>query len=67
MVDEKIFQLGLKTEKENPRLVERGRTCSRRDLDDEGLGQNNVLCNSSKIELPIVKLLLQAPQRFLRQ
>ena len=38
-----------------------------RDLDDKGFGQNKVLCSSSRVELPIVKLPLQAPQRFLRQ
>ena len=38
-----------------------------RDLDDKGHGQNRVLCSSSGVELPIVKLPLQAPQRSLRQ
>ena len=38
-----------------------------KDLDDEGLGQNNVLCSSSGVELSMVKLPLQAPQRSLRQ
>ena len=32
-----------------------------RDLDDEGLGQNKMLCSSLGVKLPIVKLLLQAP------
>ena len=39
----------------------------RRDLDDKGLGQNKVLCSSSGVELPMVKLPLQAPRRSLRQ
>ena len=38
-----------------------------RDLDDEGLGQNKVLCSSSEVELPMVKLPLQAPQHSLRK
>ena len=38
-----------------------------RDWDDEGHGQNKVLCSSSKVKLSIVKLLLQAPQRSLCQ
>ena len=29
-----------------------------RDLDDKGLGQNKVLCNSSGVELAMVKLPL---------
>ena len=39
----------------------------RRDLDDEKLGQNKMLCSSSRVELPVVKLALQASQHFLRQ
>ena len=38
-----------------------------RDLDDEGLEQNKVLCSSSRVKLLIVKLPLQAPWRSLRQ
>ena len=38
-----------------------------RNLDDKGLGQNKVLCSSSEVELPMVKLLLQAPQCSLHQ
>ena len=38
-----------------------------RDLDDEELGQNKVLYSSSGVKLPVVKLLLQAPRRFLCQ
>ena len=38
-----------------------------RDLDDKGLGQNKVLCSSSGVKLPIVKLPLQAPLCSLRQ
>ena len=40
---------------------------SMRNLDDKGLGQNKVLYNSSGIELPMVKLPLQAPRHFLHQ
>ena len=35
---------------------------SMRDLDNKGLGQNNVLCNSLEVKLLMVILLLQAPQ-----
>ena len=45
IVDEKIFQLRLKTEKEKPRLVERGGICLRENLVEEGFGWNKVLCN----------------------
>ena len=38
-----------------------------RDLDDKGLGQNRVLCSFSGVELPMVKLPLQATRCFLRQ
>ena len=43
-----------------------------RDLDDKelrckGLGQNKVLCSFSGIELPMIKLPLQARRRSLRQ
>ena len=38
-----------------------------KDLDDKGLGQNKVLCSSSGVELPMVKLPLQAPRHSLRQ
>ena len=38
-----------------------------RDLDDERLDQNKVLCSSLGVELPMVKLLLQAPRRSLHQ
>ena len=38
-----------------------------RDLDDEGFGQNKVLCSSPGVELPMVKLPLQSPRRSLRQ
>ena len=38
-----------------------------RDLDDKGLGQNKVLYSSSRVELPMVKLPLQALRRSLRQ
>ena len=38
-----------------------------RDLDDKGLGQNKVLCSLSGIELPMIKLSLQAPRRSLCQ
>ena len=31
-----------------------------RDLDNKKLGQNRVLCSSSGVELPMVKLPLQA-------
>ena len=38
-----------------------------RDLDDEGLGQNKVLCNSSGVEL-LWSITMQAPrQRSLRE
>ena len=58
IVDEKTFQSGLKTEKEKPRLIEREKVCSRWDLDDKEFGQNKVLCSSSGVELPMVKLPL---------
>ena len=38
-----------------------------RDLDDKELDQNKVLCSSSRIELPIVKLPLQTSRRSLHQ
>ena len=38
-----------------------------KNLDDERLGQNKVLCSSSGVELPMVKLPLQVPQHSLRQ
>ena len=38
-----------------------------RDLVDERLNQNKVLCSSSRIELLIVKLPLQTPHHSLRQ
>ena len=38
IVDEKTFQPGLRTRKEKPRLLERRRTCLRRDLVNEELG-----------------------------
>ena len=38
-----------------------------RDLDDKGLGQNRVLCSFSRVELPMVKVPLQAPRCSLRQ
>ena len=73
IVDEKTFQLGLRTGKEKPRLVERGETWFSwwgtwmiRDLDDKGLGQNKVLCSSSRVELPW-STTMQAPQHSLRQ
>ena len=65
IVDEKTFQPGLRTGKKKPRLVERGGIYSRRDLDNEKLGQNKVLYISSGVKMPMVKLLLQASQRFL--
>ena len=37
-----------------------------KDLDDEKFGQNKVLCSSSRVELPIIKLPLQAPRHSLR-
>ena len=37
-----------------------------RDLDDKGLGQNKVLCSSSKVELPW-STTMQAPRRSPRQ
>ena len=37
------------------------------DLDNEGFGQNKVQCSSLGVELPMVKLPLQAPRRSLRQ
>ena len=39
----------------------------RKSLFKKRLGQNKLLCNSSQVELPVVKLSLQAPQRSLRQ
>ena len=38
-----------------------------RDLDNEGLGQNKVLCSFLEVELLMVKLPLHAPRRSLRQ
>ena len=38
-----------------------------RDLDNKGLSQNKVLYSSSEVELPMVKLLLQALRRSLHQ
>ena len=38
-----------------------------KNLDDEGFGQNKVVCSSSEIDLPMVKQPLQALQRSLRQ
>ena len=73
IVDEKTFQPGLRTRKEKPRVKKGGTwfgqlgTWIIRDLDDKGLGQNKVLYNSSRVELSMVKLPLQAPQRSLRQ
>ena len=32
-----------------------------KDLDDKGLGQNKVLCSLLGVELPMIKLSLQAP------
>ena len=52
--DEKTFQPGLRRRKGKPRLVERGGVCSRRNLDDEGLGQNKVFCNSLRVKLQMV-------------
>ena len=67
IVDKKTFQPGLRTRKEKPRLVERGKSWLRKNLDDEELGQNKVLYSSSEVKLPIVKLLLQAPRHSLHQ
>ena len=61
IVNKKTFQPGLKTRKEKPRLVEKEKIWSRRNMDDEGLSQNKILCSSSGVKLPIVKLSLQAP------
>ena len=57
--DEKTFEPELKAEKENRDWWrEEGfvweETCSRRDLDDEGLGQNKVIYSFSEVKLPIV-------------
>ena len=54
IINEKTFQPGLKIGKKKPRLVEKRGICLRRDLVDEGLGQNKVLYSSSEVELPIV-------------
>ena len=54
IIDEKIFQPGLKTGKKKPRLVERGETFLRKDLINEGLGQNKVLCGFLEVEPPMV-------------
>ena len=68
IVNEKTFQPGLKTRKVKPRLVERRRTCLRKDLIDKRLDQNKVLCSSSGVELPIINYhvgssTLPAPER----
>ena len=68
IVNEKTFQSGLRTGKEKPRMMERKEVCLRRDLDDEGLGQNKVLCSFSRVELPMVNyhagfLTLPAPRK----
>ena len=47
---------------EKPRLMERGRVCSKKNLNDEGLGQNKMLCSFLRVKLEIVKQPLQAPQ-----
>ena len=44
-VDDKTFQPELKTGQEKLRLIEREKTCLRRDLIEKGLGQNKILCN----------------------
>ena len=36
-----------------------------KDLDDEGVDQNKVLCSSSGVKLPMVKLPLQASRHSL--
>ena len=38
-----------------------------RDLDDEGLGQNKLLCSSSKVELPWSTTMQALRQRSPRQ
>ena len=38
IVDKKTFQPGLRMGKEKPRLVEREKTCLRRNLDNKRLG-----------------------------
>ena len=67
IIDKKTFQPGLKAKKEKPRLCEKEGVCLMRDLDDERLGQNKVLCSSSEVKLPLIKLPLQALQHFPRQ
>ena len=79
IINEKTFQPGLRIEKEKPRLVERGgtwfgrwgtwmiRAWMIRDLDDEGLGQNKVLCSSSRDKLPWSTTIYAPRQRSPRQ
>ena len=40
--------------REGSRSMERGGVCSRKDLDDKGIGQSKVLCSSSGVELPMI-------------
>ena len=54
IVDKKTFQPGLRRGKEKPRLGERGGTCLRRDLVDEGLGQNKIPRSSLEVKLLMV-------------
>ena len=53
-----------KDRERKPRLVERGGVCSRRDLDNERLGQSKVLYSSSGVELLIVNYHAGSPTFF---
>ena len=44
--------------------MERRGVCSRRDLDDKGLGKSKVLCSSSGVKLPMVNYHAGFPVLF---
>ena len=67
IVNEKIFQLGLRIKKEKPRLMKRKGTYSRRNLVEKRFGQNKVLCNSSMESNCQLSTTIQAPWYSLHQ